>query len=65
MKKEIGAVLYSEVSAKTRDGLDQLFDKVVDIVLKARAEAEGGVDDDDDGGAIVRGKKKKKACILL
>jgi small GTP-binding protein len=68
MKKEIGAVHYAEVSAKTKDGVTPLFEHIVDIVLKVRAEAEAGADgdDDDEQGTIVTSKKKKKkGCALL
>ncbi len=69
MKKEIGAVHYAEVSAKTKDGVTPLFEHIVDIVLKVRAEAEAGADggdDDDEQGTIVTSKKKKKkGCELL
>lgn len=67
MKKEIGAVHYAEVSAKTKDGLTPLFEHVVDIVMKVRSEMEGGGagGDDDEQGTIVTSKKKKKGCLLL
>jgi len=66
MKAEIGAVHYAEVSAKTKDGVTPLFEHIVDIVLKVRAEADGGGDDGDtEQGTIVTSKKKKKACALL
>eukprot|EP01108_Squamamoeba_japonica_P004615 TRINITY_DN362_c1_g1_i3.p2 TRINITY_DN362_c1_g1~~TRINITY_DN362_c1_g1_i3.p2 ORF type:complete len:163 (+),score=79.94 TRINITY_DN362_c1_g1_i3:248-736(+) len=63
MKKEIGAVLYGEVSAKTKDGLTDLFERVVSIVLETRAAAEGTLD--NDSGTIITGKSKKKKCLLL
>lgn len=66
MKAEIGAVHYAEVSAKTKDGVTPLFEHIVDIVLKVRAEADGGAGDgDNEQGTIVTSKKKKKACSLL
>jgi len=66
MKSEIDACLYHEVSAKTEDGLKELFADVVDKVLAHRSSAEGGAgDDDDDTGTVVTAKKKKKNCLLL
>ena len=65
MKKEIGAVLYAEASAKTKDGLTKLFEDVVSIVLDHRVAAEGGDVDNDGVGTIVTSKKKKSKCTLL
>lgn len=60
-------MLYAEVSAKTKQGLNELFEKVVDIVLEARKAAVGGASGASatDAGTVVAAKKKKKTCVLV
>ena len=49
LAEEIKAVKYMECSAKTQEGLKQVFDEAIRCVLKARSS----------------GQTKKKACSLL
>jgi len=67
LKADVGAVLYMEVSAKEKTGLNELFEQVVDIVLKARKASTGGAGDASaDAGTVVGAKKKKKSgCELV
>ncbi|GAM25692.1 hypothetical protein SAMD00019534_088670 [Acytostelium subglobosum LB1] len=69
MAKQIGAPFYLEVSAKTRTGLEEVFNTAIDQVLKSRgdtkvdtANAPGAVPTDKKDKA---GKKKKSGCLIL
>jgi hypothetical protein len=55
---EIGATLYTEISSKTRFGLNELFQSAIDIVLgKGAAGGKAGKKAASSGG--------KKSCLLL
>lgn len=51
MCKELGGMMYMECSAKTQQGLKQVFDEVIQIVLYNR------------NGKTV--KKKKPKCVIM
>ena len=74
--KEIGAQAYMECSALTQDGVKDLFEQSIRLVIgdtDADADADAGSDDndadagsDDNDGDDKKKKKKKKGgeCIL-
>jgi small GTP-binding protein len=71
MAKQIKASKYLEVSSKTRQGLEQVFNQAIDLVLEMRgvpSKMEGGNTGDSTskvGAQKQTSKKKDKNCILL
>eukprot|EP01104_Vermistella_antarctica_P001046 TRINITY_DN1110_c0_g1_i1.p1 TRINITY_DN1110_c0_g1~~TRINITY_DN1110_c0_g1_i1.p1 ORF type:complete len:268 (-),score=79.19 TRINITY_DN1110_c0_g1_i1:168-971(-) len=70
MAKEIKAIKYMEISAKTREGLNALFETCVKTVLSIRAAAAGDTASaSPEATAHVeeqsKAKAKKKTCMLL
>jgi len=65
MAKQIKAAKYLEVSSKTRQGLEDVFNQAIDLVLEMRGipskTEEGGKAPQSKSG----GKKKEKNCIIL
>jgi small GTP-binding protein len=61
MAEEIGASAYLECSAKTREGLEDVFKAALDIVLEKRHKELGG-----DSATPVKSKEdsKKEGCII-
>jgi len=59
MADEIKAVGYLEVSAKTRQGLVEIFQEAMNIVLKLRSGQSASIPNAPGGG------KKKKTCIII
>jgi len=67
MAKQIKAAKYLEVSSKTRQGLEEVFNQAIDLVLEMRGipskpdeSGKGGQTKSSSGG-----KKKEKNCIIL
>jgi len=70
MAKQIKASKYLEVSSKTRQGLEEVFNQAIDLVLEIRGvtSSKGGDHPNSDTGKPVGksgGKKKDKNCIIL
>eukprot|EP01088_Endostelium_zonatum_P010534 TRINITY_DN2402_c0_g1_i1.p1 TRINITY_DN2402_c0_g1~~TRINITY_DN2402_c0_g1_i1.p1 ORF type:complete len:281 (-),score=38.62 TRINITY_DN2402_c0_g1_i1:61-903(-) len=76
MAKHINASTYTEVSAKTRKGLAQVFETAVKCVLESRAPSDEGSSTSgasNSGGSSESGKGKKgkesrrekKTCLLM
>lgn len=75
LAKEIESEDYLECSAKTTQGLAEIFDRAVDIVLTIRGDApEGGEASSDKGAGDKKAttkvqqkqqKKKRRGCMLL
>jgi Ras-related C3 botulinum toxin substrate 1 len=67
MRKNIKAVKYIEVSSKTRENLDKVFEEAVDIVLEHRRQHEGPATGGATGAtdAPVTRKRAKQSCTLL
>lgn len=64
--KEIGCARYMEVSSKTGQGLADIFNQAVDLVIGQRGGPSGSISESgksshSSGG----GSRKKKACTLL
>jgi hypothetical protein len=67
MADQIKAARYLEVSAKTRKGLDKVFEVAVSLVQEVRgvvSEKDAG-DGGDATPSPVTTKKKKKGCIMM
>jgi len=74
MAEQIKAARYLEVSAKTRKGLDKVFEVAVNLVQEARGVTPSEKDSADGGSgtgheekpapAVVK-KKKGKGCIMM
>ncbi|EGG20160.1 Rho GTPase [Cavenderia fasciculata] len=71
MSKQIKAASYLEVSAKTRQGLEEIFNAAIDLVLSSR-----GIEKKNDASTpssattdrkdkSKSGGKKKSSCIIL
>jgi len=68
MAKQIKAAKYLEVSSKTRQGLEDVFNQAIDLVLEMRgipskSEGEGGKGSQSKSSS--GGKKKEKNCNIL
>lgn len=63
MSKEIGAVKYMEICSKTGQGVNEVFQEAVNLVLKDRDEASkpSGTASGKPNGK----NKKKNNCTLL
>lgn len=62
MSKEMGCTKYMEVSSKTGEGLLEIFNSAVALVLEQRGTPSGG---SDLRGSSSSNKKKKSGCALL
>jgi len=60
MAKDIGCACYMEVSSKTGQGLTDIFNQAVDLVLKSRDDVKGTSDSKKSGK-----KKEKGGCVML
>jgi len=71
MAEQIKAAKYLEVSAKTRKGLDKVFEVAVTLVQEARGVTPAEKESGDSGGSdsapapSTSIKKKKKGCIMM
>jgi len=69
MAKQIKAAKYLEVSSKTRQGLEEVFNQAIDLVLEMRGvptKGESGTSEAGKGAVKqVAIKKKKDNCIIL
>lgn len=70
MAKQIKASKYLEVSSKTRQGLEEVFNQAIDLVLEMRGAPvkgdHGGGESKNSGKSASGGKgKKDKNCIIL
>jgi len=61
LAKEIGCVKYMEVSSKTGEGLADIFNQAVALVLEQRGAPSGS----GEGRGSISQKKKKGNCVLL
>jgi len=68
MAKQIDATKYMEVCSKTGQGVADVFQEAVGLVLKDREEAKGTSDSKESNGngkKKPKGKKKDSNCLLL
>jgi len=68
MAKQIKAAKYLEVSSKTRQGLENVFNQAIDLVLEMRGVGSPKSNDTADGGKAKpnnQKKDKKNNCIIL
>jgi len=70
MAKQIKAAKYLEVSSKTRQGLEEVFNQAIDLVLEMRGVPSKGENTSSDTAKTISnkqqtGKKKDKNCIIL
>jgi len=69
MAKQIKAAKYLEVSSKTRQGLEDVFNQAIDLVLEMRGVPSKSENTSSDVGKTISkqqtGKKKDKNCIIL
>ncbi|KAK5584315.1 hypothetical protein RB653_005923 [Dictyostelium firmibasis] len=73
MQKQIKAKKYLEVSAKTRQGLEEVFSAAIEIVLESRGMDKKTQDGSSSGSGVPSGDKptkgkagkKKPGCIIL
>jgi len=69
MADQIKAAKYLEVSAKTRKGLDKVFEVAVNLVQEARgvvpSDKDSGEAGDDKSPSVAVVKKKKRGCIMM
>jgi len=68
MAKQIKAAKYLEVSSKTRQGLEEVFNQAIDLVLEMRgvpSKNDGGGDSGKAKQGQVQKGKKEKTCIIL
>jgi len=65
MADQIKAARYLEVSAKTRKGLDKVFEVAVSLVQEARGVVQPDKDSESDNKSPPALKKKKKGCIMM
>eukprot|EP00005_Dracoamoeba_jomungandri_P001986 CAMPEP_0174250010 /NCGR_PEP_ID=MMETSP0439-20130205/322_1 /TAXON_ID=0 /ORGANISM="Stereomyxa ramosa, Strain Chinc5" /LENGTH=260 /DNA_ID=CAMNT_0015329971 /DNA_START=66 /DNA_END=848 /DNA_ORIENTATION=+ len=65
MARQISASKFLEVSAKTRKGLDKVFEVAVQLVQEARGVAPKGADGESEATSPVVRKKKAKRCTLM
>ncbi len=63
MTQEIGATQYMEISAKTRQGLVNLFQESINTVLTTRGDPRATKSGKSGGGG--KGKSGGKNCQLL
>jgi len=67
MAKQIKASKYLEVSSKTRQGLEEVFNNAIDLVLEMRG-VPSKIEHGDSGKGRTQGSapiKKKDKCIIL
>jgi len=65
MQKEIGAVMYMEISAKTREGLVQLFQEAINTVLTFRGDPRAAGGGNAASTSATNKKKKSGQCLML
>jgi len=71
MADQIKAAKFLEVSAKTRKGLDKVFEVAVALVQEARGVTSSEKESGESGGSdstpapATNTKKKKKGCIMM
>jgi Ras-related C3 botulinum toxin substrate 1 len=69
MAKQIKAAKYLEVSSKTRQGLEDVFNQAIDLVLEMRGVPPkgeiAGSDTKNGGTKPPASQKKPKTCIIL
>ncbi|KAL6080433.1 Ras-like GTP-binding protein Rho1 [Balamuthia mandrillaris] len=65
MAKAIEADSYLEVSAKTREGLDKVFEAAVDLVLERSGKGKEEGETAGAESAAKKDKKNRKGCVLM